>query len=249
MRDVLRQRSVRRIAPIARVNPRCARRARARSRPHSHRAIGGVEAAHLLETMISPIEDGDTLSNAERKAVGESDEWLKHNEPIPHEEVLAEFGLTMADWEKMGSEPMPEETPRRNGSAHRLDPTGSGRTSGLGPARREMRANLRETGSVAMRLRTAQGKLKIEHSIIDGVAELLKRLLAQNPEIRTVIPGVIRPVRDARGEVRVHVTLPTVNGWKAIALSAGARQELFISTNLGKEQLEQALERALESLR
>ncbi len=97
-----------------------------------------------------------------------------------------------------------------------------------------------------MRLRTAQGKLKVEHSIIDGVKELLQRLLGENPEIRSVIPGVIRRVRDARGQVRVHVTLPTVNGWKAIALSAGARQELFISTSLTKEQLERALEVAAQ---
>ena len=74
-----------------------------------------------------------------------------------------------------------------------------------------------------MRLRAAQGKLKVEHSIVEGIRDLLERLLADNPEIRSVIPGVIRRVRDARGEVRVHVTLPTVNGWKAIALSAGAR--------------------------
>ena len=40
----------------------------------------------LLETMISPDEDGDTLSNAERKAVAEADEWLKHNQPIPKED-------------------------------------------------------------------------------------------------------------------------------------------------------------------
>ena len=59
----------------------------------------------LLETMISPDEDGDTLSNAERKAVAEADEWLKHNQPIPHEEVLAELGLRLADWDKMGEEP------------------------------------------------------------------------------------------------------------------------------------------------
>jgi hypothetical protein len=97
-----------------------------------------------------------------------------------------------------------------------------------------------------MRLRTARGKLKVEHSILEGVRDLLKRLLAENPEIRAVIPGVIRPVRDARGKVRVHVTVPITNGWKAIALSAGARQELFISTSLSKEQLEQALERAAE---
>ncbi len=65
-----------------------------------------VEAVvRLLEVMVSPEEDGDTLSPAEAKAVAEADEWLKHNQPIPHEEVLAEFGLTMADWEKMSREP------------------------------------------------------------------------------------------------------------------------------------------------
>ena len=96
-----------------------------------------------------------------------------------------------------------------------------------------------------MRLRTAQGKLKVEHSIIAGVREMLERLLAANPEIRAVIPGVIRAVRDARGPVRVRVTVPTSNGWKALALSAGARQELFISTTLDRARLEQVIERAL----
>jgi len=96
-----------------------------------------------------------------------------------------------------------------------------------------------------VKLRTAQGKLKIEHSIIDGVRDLLQRLLAENPEIRSVIPGVIRPVRDARGEIKVRVTVQTQNGWKAIALSHGARQELFISTGMVKEDLERAIERAL----
>ncbi len=97
-----------------------------------------------------------------------------------------------------------------------------------------------------MRLRTAQNKLKIEHSIIDGVRKLLERLLSTNPEIRSVIPGVIRPVRDARGKIQVRVTVPTQNGWKAIALSQGARQELFISTSLTKEDLERALKKAGE---
>jgi hypothetical protein len=69
----------------------------------------------LLETTVSPDKDGDTLSNAERKAVADADEWLRQNPPIPHEEVLAEFGLTQADWEKMADEPLPQETPHRNG--------------------------------------------------------------------------------------------------------------------------------------
>jgi hypothetical protein len=58
---------------------------------------------HLLETMVS-VEDGDTLSAAEANAIAEADEWSKHNEPIPHVQVLAEFGLTMADWEKISRE-------------------------------------------------------------------------------------------------------------------------------------------------
>jgi hypothetical protein len=51
-------------------------------------------------------------------------------------------------------------------------------------------------------------------------------------------------VRAARGKVKVRVTVPTQNGWKAIALSAGARQELFISTSLSQEDLARALEQA-----
>ena len=88
---------------------------------HAHRLLdqlgpGQLAAVvHLLEAMISPEDDSDTLSNSERKAVAEADEWLKHNQPIPHEEVLAEFGLTMADWDNMGKDPLPEETPHRNG--------------------------------------------------------------------------------------------------------------------------------------
>ena len=95
-----------------------------------------------------------------------------------------------------------------------------------------------------MRLRRHNNRLKVEHSIIDGLADLLERLLASTPEIRSVIPGVIKPVRDARGQVKVRITVPTTNGWKAIALSAGARQELFLSTALSKEQLEEAFEKA-----
>ena len=96
-----------------------------------------------------------------------------------------------------------------------------------------------------MRLRKAQGRLKVEHSILDGVRAVLERLLEENAAIRSIIPGVIRPVRDAKGEVRIRVTVATTNGWKAIALAAGARQELFVSTDLPKDQLDQAILRAI----
>ncbi len=99
---------------------------------------------------------------------------------------------------------------------------------------------------MAFRLRTAQGKLKIEHSILDDLRPVLVRLVACD-DIRSVIPGVIRPVRDARGTVKVRITVPVQNGWKAIALANGARQELFISTTLSQQELEQLLAAAIDA--
>lgn len=95
-----------------------------------------------------------------------------------------------------------------------------------------------------MRLRANQNKLKVEHSILDGLRPVLERLV-EDPDIRSVIPGVIRPVRDAKGAVRIRVTVPVQNGWKAIALAAGARQELFISTALDQAELEKRIAAAL----
>jgi hypothetical protein len=54
--------------------------------------------------MISPEDESDTASTTELRAIAEADQWLKHNQPIPHERVLAEFGLTMDDWEKVAAE-------------------------------------------------------------------------------------------------------------------------------------------------
>jgi hypothetical protein len=98
-----------------------------------------------------------------------------------------------------------------------------------------------------MKLRANQGRLKIEHSIIDGLRPALERIL-WHEEIRSIIPGVIRQVRDAKGPVKIRVTVATQNGWKAIALSAGSRQELFISTSLPKEALEGIVEYELGRL-
>ena len=95
------------------------------------------------------------------------------------------------------------------------------------------------------RLRTARGKLKIEHSILDDLRPVLERLVERD-EIRSIIPGVIRPVRDAKGVVKIRVTVPTQNGWKAIALANGARQELFISTALGEDALVALIRAAIE---
>ena len=72
----------------------------------------------LLETMLDPVSraianapvEDEEISAEEERAVAEAREWLKHNKPIPHEEVLAEFGLTMDDFERMGRTPLPPES-------------------------------------------------------------------------------------------------------------------------------------------
>ena len=97
---------------------------------------------------------------------------------------------------------------------------------------------------MSLRLRTAQGKLKIEHSILDDLRPVLLRL-AGREDIRSIIPGVIRPVRDAKGPVRNRITVPTQNGWKCIALANGARQEMFVSTTLSEPDLDTALKQAI----
>ena len=60
---------------------------------------------HLLEVMIDPVAraianapvDDEPLTAEEIKALDESREWLKHNEGIPHEQVLSKLGITQEE--------------------------------------------------------------------------------------------------------------------------------------------------------
>src|SRR3989442_1088843 len=82
----------------------------------------------LLETMLDPLSraivnapvEDEQIGAEEERAVAEAREWLKHNKPVPHEEVMAEFGLTLEDFERMGrtpSKPWPKRLPGRPGQA------------------------------------------------------------------------------------------------------------------------------------
>ena len=61
-----------------------------------------VAAVGLFKAMLDPVEialanaplDDEPLTVEEIKALDASREWLKHNEGIPHEQVLAELGIT-----------------------------------------------------------------------------------------------------------------------------------------------------------
>lgn len=81
------------------------------SREHAHELIERLAASQvaavvgLLEAMLDPVSraianapvDDGPETEEERQAVAEATEWLKHNKPIPFEEVLADFGLTLED--------------------------------------------------------------------------------------------------------------------------------------------------------
>jgi hypothetical protein len=84
----------------------------------NHLAPDQVAAVvHLMEVMLDPVSralanaplEDEEISEEEERAVAEAREWRKHNKPIPHEEVLAELGLTTADFERMGQTPPPAE--------------------------------------------------------------------------------------------------------------------------------------------
>jgi hypothetical protein len=66
----------------------------------------GPEQAHalraLVEVMLDPVSraianasvDEEPLTRDDERALDEAREWLKHNKGIPHEQVLAELGIT-----------------------------------------------------------------------------------------------------------------------------------------------------------
>lgn len=74
-----------------------------------HEAIAPEFDPATAKLASAPLED-EEISQEEEGAVAEAREWLRHNKPIPHEEVLAEFGLSMSDFERMGRSPLPSES-------------------------------------------------------------------------------------------------------------------------------------------
>ena len=91
------------------------------TRQHVHRMVDELPPVQLaavetlLQSMLDPFSrklalapiDDEPFTDEDRQAVAEADEWRKHNAPIPLENVLSDFGLTMADWDTMGKTPLP----------------------------------------------------------------------------------------------------------------------------------------------
>ena len=71
----------------------------------------------LITSMLDPVDraianapfEDEEISEEETRAVAASKAWLKDHQPIPNQEVLAEFGLTEEDFERMGQTPLEAE--------------------------------------------------------------------------------------------------------------------------------------------
>lgn len=83
-----------------------------------------------------------------------------------------------------------------------------------------------------MKYRSRAGKVKYEHSMIKGLREYLESI-QKNPEIQSMIPGEIKPVKKP-SPFKIRRVTPTGSGLKAIFHSGGAVQEVFFVGDIDK---------------
>ena len=86
------------------------------------------------------------------------------------------------------------------------------------------------------------GRLVLNHSTnIKGLIPILQQL-ALNINIKTVTPAAISRVRGRSSKLIIRLSVKTINGYKAIARKGRTAQEVFISTDLSKDELKQIIE-------
>ena len=86
------------------------------------------------------------------------------------------------------------------------------------------------------------GRLVLNHSTnIDGLIPILKKL-ALNINIKTITPAVISKARGRSSKLTIRLSVKTINGYKAIARKGKTAQEVFISTDLSKDELKKLLD-------
>jgi hypothetical protein len=56
-------------------------------------------AIGMLQSLLDPVArvNDEPLTAADEKALAEAREWSKHNQGTPHEEFLAELGITQEE--------------------------------------------------------------------------------------------------------------------------------------------------------
>ena len=86
------------------------------------------------------------------------------------------------------------------------------------------------------------GRLVLNHSSnIEGLIPVLQKL-ASNINIKTITPAVISRVRGRTSKLTLRLSVKTINGYKAIARRGKTAQEVFISTDLSKDELKEIID-------
>lgn len=75
---------------------------------------------------------------------------------------------------------------------------------------------------------------------LPGLLALLE-LLRHHPQITTLTPAVIGRARSHAPHFRLKVSVPIQGGYKLIARQGKSFQEVFVTTHLEQEALEQAI--------
>ena len=86
------------------------------------------------------------------------------------------------------------------------------------------------------------GRLVLNHSTnLEGLIPILQKL-ALNINIKTITPAAISRVKGRSSKLIIRLSVKTINGYKAIARKGKTAQEVFISTDLSKEELKQIID-------
>jgi hypothetical protein len=94
--------------------------AHANEKQQAHQLLDQLDAGqlaaviHLLQVMTDPVArslanapvDDEPVTEEEAREIAAARASLDRGEGVPHEEVLAEFGLTSEDFERMGRTPL-----------------------------------------------------------------------------------------------------------------------------------------------
>ena len=85
------------------------------------------------------------------------------------------------------------------------------------------------------------GRLVLNHSTnIEGLIPILQKLALEN-NIKTITPAVISRARGRSSKLIIRLSVKTINGYKAIARKGNTAQEVFISTELSKDELKEII--------
>ena len=86
------------------------------------------------------------------------------------------------------------------------------------------------------------GRLVLNHSSnIEGLIPILQKL-ALNININSITPAAISRVKGRSAKLIIRLSVKTINGYKAIARKGKTAQEVFISTDLSKDELKHIID-------